>query len=335
MEKVVGFAYHQTPYRYVAKYKDGKWSEGYLTEDANIVLNESACVLQYCQQAFEGMKAYKTVDGRTVCFRPDLNAERMQESCKRVYMPTYPVEDFLKAVDMVVKANEDFIPPYGEGASLYLRPFMIGTDPILGVKSANEFEFRLFASPVGAYFTDPVRPIALSVCDFDRAAPRGTGNCKVGLNYAMSLLAVMNAHDEGYAENLYLDAATRTHLEETGGANIMFIDKEGRIVTPKSDSILPSITKRSIIQVAKDCFGIETVERDIPFSEIDEFPECGVCGTAAVIAPVERINDHGVDHFFDVSASGFGKTFGMLRQRLVDMQNGDYPAPEGWLREIK
>ena len=247
----LGFGYIKTDYRYVCRYKDGQWDEGGLETDANITLNECACVFQYCQACFEGMKAYYTKNGHIVCFRPDMNAKRMADSAARLEMPPFPVDKFVDAVKQVVAANADFVPPYGTGASLYIRPFMIGTNSVIGVKPATEFEFRIFCTPVGPYFKGGAKPIAIKVSDYDRAAPHGTGNIKAGLNYAMSLHAIMEAHREGFAENMYLDAATRTKVEETGGANFIFVTKDGKLVTPKSDSILPSVTRRSLLVVAE------------------------------------------------------------------------------------
>ncbi len=326
----LGFAYSKAPYRYVAKYKNGAWEEGYLTDDPNIVLNESACVFQYAQTCFEGLKARKTKDGRIVTFRPDMNAARMASSCERLSMPVYPEDKFVEAVKMVLKANADVIPPYGDGSSLYIRPFMIGTDPILGVKPANEYEFRIFVSPVGPYFSGATKPIHIRVSDYDRAAPRGTGNVKAGLNYAMSLYPIVEAHALGYDENLYVDAATRTYIEETGGANVLFVTKDGKIVTPKSDSILPSITRRSLMQIARDVLGLEAEERKVALSELADFTECGLCGTAAVISPVGSIDDHGnVIEYFKGGYSD-DSTIGRLRKALTDIQEGFAPAPEGW-----
>ena len=245
--KNIGFGYIPTDWRYVAHWHDGAWDEGGLSGDSNITLSESACVLQYAQTVFEGLKAYETADGRIVCFRPDLNAARLANSCRRMKIPVFPEERFLEAVDKVVSANAAFVPPYGTGASLYLRPFMFGTTPVVGVKPAVDFEFRIFATPVGPYFKGGAKPIRLRVSDYDRAAPHGTGHIKAGLNYAMSLYQIVDAHEQGYDENLYLDPATRTYIEETGGANLIFITKDGTLVTPKSDSILPSITRRSLL----------------------------------------------------------------------------------------
>ena len=237
----LGFGYVQTDQRYVSNYKNGAWDDGCLTDQADITMSECACVLQYAQTCFEGLKAYTTADGKIVCFRPDLNAARMADSCRRMKMPVFPEDRFLDAVVQTVRANAAWVPPYGSGASLYLRPFMFGSDAVIGVKPANEFQFRVFATPVGPYFKGGVKPLTLRISDFDRAAPRGTGHIKAGLNYAMSLYAIVDAHEQGYDENVYLDSGTRTHIEETGGANIIFITKDGKLVTPKSDTILPSI----------------------------------------------------------------------------------------------
>mgnify|MGYP002731983733 FL=1 len=326
----IGFGYVQTDYRYVSTFKDGAWDEGGLTTDANIVMNECACVLQYSQSCFEGMKAYTTEDGKIVCFRPDLNAARMVESAQRLKMPAFPEEKFLEAIRQVVKANAAWVPPYGSGASLYLRPYMFGWDSIIGVKPANVYQFRVFATPVGPYFKGGVKPLTVRISDFDRAAPRGTGHVKAGLNYAMSLYAIVDAHEKGYDENIYLDSATRTHIEETGGANIIFI-KGNTLVTPKSSTILPSITRRSIVHVAKEYLGMEVEERDVSLAEIDQFEECGLCGTAAVISPVGTIDDHGrLIHY-----AGFGPKIQKLYDTLTGIQMGRIEAPEGWIMEIE
>ncbi len=288
----LGFGYIKTDYRYVSNYKDGAWDEGTMTEDGNVVLSECAGVIQYAQTVFEGLKAYETEDGRIVTFRPDLNAERIEQSAKRLEIPVFPKDRFIDAVKKVVKANEDYVPPYGSGATLYLRPVLFGTNPVIGVKPANEYQFRIFGTPVGPYFKGGVKPLTIKVSDFDRAAPNGTGNIKAGLNYAMSLHAIVTAHAEGYDENMYLDPKTRTNVEETGGANFLFVTKDGKVVTPKSDSILPSITRRSLVYVAQHYLGLEAEERVIPFEEVKDMAECGLCGTAAVISPVGKIVDH-------------------------------------------
>ena len=291
----LGFGYIKTDYRFVANYKDGKWDEGALTTDENIVMNECACVLQYAQTCFEGMKAYRTADGKVVCFRPDLNAKRMADTCKRLEMPVFPEDKFVEAVVEVVKKNIDYVPPFGSGAALYIRPYMFGINPVMGVKPASEYQFRIFVSPVGPYFKRGAKPITLRVPDFDRAAPHGTGHVKAGLNYAMSLHAIVDAHNQGYNENMYLDSATRTNVEETGGANIIFVTKDNEVVTPKSNTILPSITRRSLMYVAEHYLGLKAEERVIPFTEVKDFKECALCGTAAIISPVGKIVDHGYE----------------------------------------
>ena len=326
----IGFGYVQTDERYVANFKDGAWDEGGLTKDANITMNECACVLQYAQTVFEGMKAYTTAGGQTVCFRPDLNAQRMMDSCQRMRMPVFPKERFLDAIRQTVKANIAWVPPYGSGASLYLRPYMFGIDPVLGVKPAHEFQFRVFGTPVGPYFKGGVRPLVLRVSDLDRAAPRGTGHIKAGLNYAMSLYNIVDAHEQGYDENLYVDSATRQHIEETGGANILFVTKEGKLVVPKSDTILPSITRRSLIQVARDYLGLDVEERVVGVEELGDFAEAGLCGTAAVISPVGKIVDHGKEYTY----AGMGQVIEKLYNTLTGIQMGTIEAPEGWLMVI-
>ncbi|MBP3684670.1 MAG: branched-chain amino acid aminotransferase [Oscillospiraceae bacterium] len=326
----IGFGYVQTDLRYVSNYTNGEWDEGCLTADANITMNECACVLQYAQTCFEGMKAYTTEDGHIVCFRPDLNAVRMVESAERLKMPAFPVERFLDAIRQVVKANAAWVPPFGSGASLYIRPYMFGYNSVIGVKPAADYQFRVFVTPVGPYFKGGVKPLTVRISDYDRAAPRGTGHVKAGLNYAMSLYAIVDAHEQGYDENIYLDSATRTHIEETGGANIIFI-KGNTLVTPKSDTILPSITRRSIVHVAKEYLGMEVEERDVALSEIDQFEECGLCGTAAVISPVGTIDDHGkLIHY-----AGFGPRLQKLYDTLTGIQMGRIEAPEGWIEVIE
>lgn len=333
--KNLGFGYYKTDVRFVSDFKDGKWDEGHLTADEKIVLNESAGVLQYAQTCFEGMKAYTTVDGHVVVFRPDLNAQRMYETALRLEMPPYPVEKFVKAVEQVVKANLKYVPPYGTGATLYLRPFMFGSAPVMGVKPSTEYQFRIFASPVGPYFKGGAKPITLKVSDFDRAAPRGTGHVKAGLNYAMSLHAIVSAHKEGYDENLYPDAKTRTKVEETGGANFFFVTGDNKVITPKSDSILPSITRRSLMYVAKEYLGLETEEREIMLEELKDFSECGLCGTAAVISPVGKIVDHGKEICFPSGMEEMGPVSKKLYETLTGIQFGKIKAPDGWIRVIE
>ncbi len=329
----LGFGYVKTDMRYVANYKDGEWKGG-LTEDANVVISECAGVLQYAQTCFEGLKAYTTKDGKIVMFRPDMNAARMEDSCKRLEMPVFPQDQFVQACEDVVRANAGFVPPYGSGATLYLRPYMFGSNPVIGVKPADEYQFRVFATPVGPYFKGGAKPIVIKVSDYDRAAPHGTGNIKAGLNYAMSLYPIVKAHEEGFAENMYLDAATRTKVEETGGANFLFVTKDGKVVTPKSDSILPSITRRSLVYVAREYLGLEVEEREVYFSEVADFAECGLCGTAAVISPVGKINDHGKEICFPSGMDDMGPVIKKLRETLTGIQMGDIEAPKGWIHTV-
>ena len=330
----LGFGYVKTDKRYVSNYKDGSWDEGCLTEDANIVLNECAGVLQYAQTVFEGLKAYTTEDGRIVCFRPDLNAARMVDSAKRLEMPAFPEDRFVEAVVETVKANAAYVPPYGSGATLYIRPYMFGTNPVIGVKPASEYQFRMFCTPVGPYFKGGAKPITIKVSDFDRAAPHGTGHIKAGLNYAMSLHAIVTAHAEGFDENMYLDAATRTKVEETGGANFIFITKDGTLVTPKSDSILPSITRRSLVDVASKILGMKVEHREVYFDEVKDFAECGLCGTAAVISPVGKIYDHGKEICFPSGMEDMGPVTKKIYDTLTGIQMGRIEGPEGWIKEI-
>lgn len=331
----IGFSYMQTDKRYVSNYKNGAWDEGGLTEDANIVLNECAGVFQYAQTVFEGLKAYTTQDGRIVTFRPDLNAARFSDSAKRLEMPVFPEERFVDAIVQTVKANAAYVPPYGSGATLYIRPYMFGSNPVIGVKPADEFQFRVFTTPVGPYFKGGAKPITIKVSDFDRAAPNGTGHIKAGLNYAMSLHAIVTAHEEGYAENMYLDAATRTKVEETGGANFIFVTKDNKVVTPKSDSILPSITRRSLLYVAKEYLGLETEEREVYLDEVKDFAECGLCGTAAVVSPVGKIVDHGKEICLPSGMDDMGPVTKKLYDTLTGIQMGSIEAPEGWIKVIE
>ena len=331
----LGFGYIPADYRYVSNYKDGAWDDGGLSTENTITISECAGVLQYAQTCFEGLKAYTTEDGRIVTFRPDLNAQRMVDSALQLKIPAFPAERFIEAVDKTVAANAAWVPPYGSGATLYLRPYMFGSSPVIGVKPAQEYQFRLFATPVGPYFKGGVRPLTLRVSDLDRAAPRGTGHIKAGLNYAMSLYNIVDAHEQGYDENIYLDPGTRTKIEETGGANILFVTKDNKIVTPKSDSILPSITRRSLVYVAKEYLGLEVEEREVYLSELPDMAECGLCGTAAVISPVGKIVDHGKEICLPSGMNEMGKITKKLYETLTGIQMGRIEAPAGWIHEIK
>ncbi len=328
------FGYMKTSKSYVCNYKNGAWEEGKLTSKHDITINECAGVLQYAQTCFEGLKAYTTEHGDIVTFRPDLNADRMADSCRRLEMPVFPKEKFIEAVLKTIEANKDWVPPYGSGATLYIRPYMFGSNAVIGVKPADEYQFRILVTPVGPYFKGGVKPITVRISDLDRAAPHGTGDIKAGLNYAMSLHNIVDAHKAGYAENIYLDPATHTYLEETGGANILLITKDGKLVTPKSDSILPSITRRSLLVVAKDILKMEVEERKIAASELSDFAECGLCGTAAVISPIGKIDDHGKEIIFNEGKQEMGPVLKKIYDTLTGIQMGRLPAPEGWIYSI-
>ena len=330
----LSFGYMETSYSFVAEYKNGAWEEGKLTDKHEITMSECACVLQYAQTCFEGLKAYTTEDGNIVCFRPDLNASRMKDSCTRLEMPVYPEDKFVEACKKVVEANKEWVPPFGSGATLYLRPFMFGKNAVIGVKPADEFEFRILVTPVGPYFKGGAKPIKVRISDLDRAAPHGTGDIKAGLNYAMSLHNIVDAHKCGYAENMYTDPATHTYMEETGGANIIFFTKDGTLVTPKSDSILPSITRRSLVTVAEEVLGMKVEQRKIAVTELDQFAECGLCGTAAVISPVGQIDDHGKSIIYNEGKDEMGPNTKKLYDTLTGIQMGKIKGPEGWVVEI-
>ncbi|NMF25174.1 branched-chain amino acid aminotransferase [Olsenella umbonata] len=330
----LGFAYQPTDYSYVSNYKDGKWDEGALTTDHSITLSECAGIFHYCQEVFEGLKAYTTEKGDIVCFRPDQNAKRMANSARRIVMPPFPEDRFVDAVEQVVRANAAWVPPFGSGATLYIRPLMIATGNVIGVKPADEYQFRILVTPVGAYYKGGVKPVKVQVSKYDRAAPHGTGNIKAGLNYAMSLLPSVEAHAAGYADNMFLDPETRTYVEESGGANFLFVDKDGNLVVPQShtDSILPSITRRSLVDVAENYLGIKVTQRPVRFDEIDQFVECGMCGTAAVISPVGEVDSddkkvvYGMEHV--------GPVMKKLRETLTGIQSGEIEDKFGWVHKI-
>ena len=330
----LGFGYMPTDKRFVANYKNGAWDEGALIDDPMITMIECACVLQYAQTCFEGIKAYTTEQGKIVTFRPDLNAKRMADSERRLQMPVFPEDRFVQAVVDVVKANAAYVPPYGSGATLYIRPYMFGIDSVIGVKPATEYQFRIFTTPVGPYFKGGAKPITIRVSDVDRAAPHGTGDIKAGLNYAMSLYNIVDAHNKGFDENMYLDPATRTYVEETGGANFIFVTKDNKVVTPKSNSILPSVTRRSLMVVAKDYLGLEVEERPVAKEELKDFAEAGLCGTAAVISPIGKIVDHGTEICLPSGMEEMGPVTKKLYDTLTGIQMGRIEAPEGWIKEI-
>jgi branched-chain amino acid aminotransferase len=329
----LGFSYIKTDLRYISVWKDGSWDDGNLVEDNKLAVSEASTGLHYGQQCFEGLKAYRTKDGKIQLFRPDQNAIRMQNSCERIRMPSPSVEKFIDACKQVVKANESWVPPYGSGASLYIRPFIFGCGDTIGVKPAPEYIFCVFCMPVGPYFKGGMSPVNFATTGYDRAAPSGTGQAKVGGNYAASLMPHEKAAEKGFADCIYLDPATHTKIEEVGAANFFGITKDNKFVTPKSPSILPSITKYSLLHVAKEYMNLETEETDVYIDKLDLFKEAGACGTAAVITPIGGIQHKDDFHVF-FSETEVGPVIKELYETLVGIQIGDVKAPAGWIVEV-
>jgi branched-chain amino acid aminotransferase len=330
----LGFNYIKTDLRFISIWKDGNWDGGKLVEDNNLTISEGSTALHYGQQCFEGLKAYRTKENKILLFRADQNSKRINNSCKRMMMPEVPEEMFINACLQVIKANEAYVPPYGTGATLYLRPYVIGIGDNLGVKPAPEFLFGVFCSPVGPYFKGGLAPVNFMIADYDRAAPCGTGAAKVGGNYAASLMPHFIAVERGFADCIYLDPLTHTKIEEVGAANFFGITKDNKFVTPKSDSILPSITKYSLMHVAKEYLGLEVEERDVLIDNLDEFAEAGACGTAAVISPIGGIEYKGKLHVFH-SETEVAPITKKLYDTLYGIQFGEIEAPEGWIIEVK
>ena len=331
--KNLGFSYIKTDYRFISYWKDGKWDDGEMTTDNKVHISEGSPVLHYGQSCFEGMKAYRTKDGSINLFRPEENAKRMINSCQRLLMPEFPVEKFVEAAKAVVKANEKWVPPYNTGSTLYLRPYLMGVGDNIGVSPATEYIFSIFAMPVGPYFKGGLTPTNFIVSDYDRAAPHGTGAAKVGGNYASSLLPGKEAHDRNFSDCIYLDPATHTKIEEVGSANFFGITKDNRFVTPKSPSILPSITKYSLLYLAEHHLGMQVEEGDVYIDKLDEFSEAGACGTAAVISPVGGIQ-HGDNFHVFYSETEVGPVTRKLYEELTGIQFGDIEAPEGWIVKV-
>lgn len=330
----LGFEYRKLPFRYISYYKDGKWDEGTLTEDSQLHISESSPALHYGQQAFEGLKAYRTKDGSLQLFRPDQNAERLQRTANRLLMPQVPTEQFIDACKQVVKANADYVPPYGTGGTLYLRPLLIGVGDIIGVKPADEYIFTVFAMPVGNYFKGGLAPTNFLIQDeYDRAAPNGTGAAKVGGNYAASLLPGKKAKNAGFSDVIYLDPATHTKIEEVGSANFFGITADNEFITPISPSILPSITKYSLLYLAEHRFGMKAIEGDVFVDDLKKFTEAGACGTAAVISPIGGVK-HGDDFHVFYSETEVGPITRKLYDELTGIQFGDKEAPEGWIVSV-
>ena len=332
--KNLGFSYIKTDYRFIARWKDGKWDNGELTTDSTLHIHEGSTALHYGQQCFEGLKAYRCKDGSINLFRPDQNAKRMQNTCDRLLMPQVPTELFIRACKEVVKANEKWLAPYGSGATLYLRPFVIGVGENIGVRPAPEYIFCVFCCPVGAYFKGGMKPSNFLVTDYDRAAPHGTGGVKVGGNYAASLLPHELAAKRQFADAIYLDPKTHTKIEEVGAANFFGITRDNKFITPRSDSILPSITKYSLLHLAKERLGMETIEGDVYINELDKFAEAGACGTAAVISPIGGIQ-YGDDFHVFYSETEVGPITKRLYDELTGIQFGDVEAPEGWIVKVE
>jgi branched-chain amino acid aminotransferase len=329
----MGYALKETKYRYRAYTENGTWQKGFLTEDKNITIHEGSNVFHYGQALFEGLKAYKTKDGHVQLFRPDLNFIRINEGLKRIVAPQIPEDLFFEAIEEVVKANKDDIPEYGDGKSLYIRPFVIGQGMNLGVKPSEEYLFSVFCAPVGTYFKGGLAALDFVTTDYDRAAANGTGKVKVAGNYAASLYPRQQAIDAGYAGVIYLDPLTHTKIDEVGAANFFAVTHDNVLVTPKSSSILPSITKRSILYIAEHMLGMKVEERDADINNLDEFKEAGACGTAAIITPVGSITHKGKKTIF-----GDGKTVGEVTKKLYDtlvkIYYGEMQAPEGWVRKV-
>lgn len=329
----LGFSYIKTDYRFVARWKDGAWEKGELTTDNNLHINEGSTALHYGQQCFEGLKAYRCKDGSINLFRPDQNALRMQRSCDRLLMPQVPTEMFIDACKQVVKANEAWLAPYGTGATLYLRPFVIGVGENIGVRTAPEFIFCVFCCPVGAYFKGGLAPSNFLVSEYDRAAPAGTGAAKVGGNYAASLYPGKLAKEKSFADCIYLDPKSHRKIEEVGSANFFGITADNKFITPDSPSILPSITKYSLLYLAKARLGMEAVEGDVYIDQLSQFTEAGACGTAAVITPIGGIQ-HGENFHVFYSETEVGPVTKRLYDELVGIQFGDIEAPEGWIVKV-
>ncbi|NLM35368.1 MAG: branched-chain amino acid aminotransferase [Clostridiales bacterium] len=330
----LGFSYIKTDWRYISIWKDGQWDQGKLVADNKLTISEGSTALHYGQQCFEGLKAYRTKDGSIQLFRPDENAKRMNNTCRRLLMPELPVEKFIDAVMQVVKANESYVPPYGTGATLYLRPYLIGIGDNIGVKPAPEYLFGVFCVPVGPYFKGGLTPVNFLVTDYDRAAPHGTGSVKVGGNYAASLLPHEEAAKKGFADCIYLDPATHTKIEEVGAANFFGITRDNKFITPYSNSILPSITKYSLMHIAKEYMNLEVLEQDVYIDKLDIFCEAGACGTAAVITPIGGIQYKDKFHVF-YSETEVGPITTELYNTLTGIQFGTVEAPEGWIYKVK
>jgi branched-chain amino acid aminotransferase len=328
------FGYMKTDQNVRCYYRDGQWGELEVTSDEYIPVHIAATCLHYGQESFEGMKAYMGRDGKVRIFRWEENASRMQRSAEGIKLAVVPEELFHEAIVKAVRLNKRFIPPHGTGASLYIRPLLIGTGAEVGVKPAQEYMFMVFVTPVGPYFKEGFRPMNMMICrDFDRAAPLGTGSIKVGGNYAASLLSMEKGHEQGFASVIYLDAKEKKYIDECGPANFFGI-KGNTYITPDSHTILPSITNKSLQDLARE-LGMEVEKRPVPLEEIAEFDEVGACGTAAVISPIKKIVDPDTNKIYEYCKDGKpGPVSVKLYNRLTAIQYGDEPDPFGWIEII-
>ena len=331
--KNLGFGYIKLKYNYISYYRNGQWDEGTLRTEDTVTISATSTCLHYGQEAFEGMKAFRRQDGGIQLFRPDENAKRLQRSCKRLLMPEISLDKFINAVKMVVTANQEYVPPYESKASLYIRPYILGIGDNMGVRPAKEYLFGIICTPVGAYFKGGLAPVNFNVTDYDRAAPNGTGDIKVGGNYAASLSSHEVAKETGFADCIYLDPLTHTKIDEAGAANFFAITRDNRLVTPYSKSILPSITRMSIMQIARDYLDMTAEHQDVYIDKLDEYIEAGACGTAAVISPIGGIEYKGKMHVF-YSLTEVGPITRRLYDLLTGIQYGDIDGPEGWVYRI-
>ena len=339
MEKLdwsnLGFGYLKADYNVRSVFRDGKWSKLETSTSEFINIHIAATALHYGQEAFEGLKAYRGKDGKIRIFRWEENAKRLMNTANGILMAPVTLDLFKEAIFKVVELNEKFVPPYSSGATLYIRPLLFGSGPEVGVKPSAEYTFLVFVTPVGPYFKDGMKPVNMMICrDFDRAAPLGTGNLKVGGNYAASLRAIKQAHENGFGNVLFLDARERKFIDECGPANFFGI-RQNTYITPKSESILPSITNMSLIEIARS-LGMKTERRPVPIEELAEFEEAGACGTAAVISPIGKIVDIEKNTIYDYCKDGNpGPVTMKLYKKLIAIQYGDEPDPYGWVTVIK
>ena len=333
--KNLPFGYQKTDYNIRCYYKDGRWGEPEISSSEYFKIHIAATALHYGQEAFEGMKAFRGKDGKIRLFRWEENSTRLNNSAKGIKMAEVPGELFKEMIFKAVKLNEEFIPPYGSGAALYIRPLLFGSGPGVGVRPSAEYAFIVFVTPVGPYFKGGIKPVNMLLCrDFDRAAPLGTGNIKVGGNYAASLVPVEMAHDKGFANVLFLDAKDKKYIDECGPANFFGI-KGNTYITPESPSILPSITNKCLIQLAED-IGLKTERRKIAFEELDTFDEVGACGTAAVISPIKSITDPLNSKIYKFCKDDNpGQVSLKLYEKLIAIQNGDEPDLHGWVEVVE